>query len=159
MHKNKGQVAQNGWFSYIFAWRISLPYHFKQTSCRSHLEYSIPNLNLLFPQQVSIALRSFGHQGALYYVFLASDPLKTSREYAVFTLRTRGPKVCTRETSHQTQRVMRFCFDCAKWSHYFIHRRASWRPGQNFIMFRWTKNERFGKNGNIIIVQKTKMGP
>ena len=37
-------------------------------------------------------LRSFGHQGALYYVFLASDPLKTSREYAVFTLRTRGPK-------------------------------------------------------------------
>ena len=40
-------------------------------------------------------LRSFGHQGALYYVFLASDPLKTSREYAVFTLRTRGPKVCT----------------------------------------------------------------
>ena len=48
-------------------------------------------------------LRSFGHQGALYYVFLASDPLKTSREYAVFTLRTRGPKVCTRETSRQTQ--------------------------------------------------------
>ena len=37
-------------------------------------------------------LRSFGHQGALYYVFLASDSLKTSREYAVFTLRTRGPK-------------------------------------------------------------------
>ena len=38
-----------------------------------------------------LGLRSFGHQGALYYVFLASDPLKTSREYAVFTLRTRGP--------------------------------------------------------------------
>ena len=37
-------------------------------------------------------LRSFGHQGALYYVFHASDSLKTSREYAVFTLRTRGPK-------------------------------------------------------------------
>ena len=55
-------------------------------------------------------LRSFGHQGALYYVFLASDPLKTSREYAVFTLRTRGPKVCTRETSRQTQRVSAFLF-------------------------------------------------
>ena len=52
-----------------------------------------------------LALRSFGHQGALYYVFPASDPLKTSREYVVFTLRTRGPKVCTRETSRQTQRV------------------------------------------------------
>ena len=51
---------------------------------------------------------SFGHQGALYYVFLASDPLKTSREYAVFTLRIRGPKVCTRETSRQTQRVSAF---------------------------------------------------
>ena len=50
------------------------------------------------------------HQGALYYVFLASDPLKTSREYAVFTLRTRGPKVCTRETSRQTQRVSAFLF-------------------------------------------------
>ena len=50
-------------------------------------------------------LRSFGHQGALYYVFLASDSLKMLREYALFTLRTRGPKVCTRETSRQTQRV------------------------------------------------------
>ena len=58
----------------------------------------------------STCLRSFGHQGALYYVFLASDPLKTSREYAVFTLRTRGPKVCTRETSRQTQRVSAFLF-------------------------------------------------
>ena len=55
-------------------------------------------------------LRSFGHQGALYYVFPTSDPLKTSREYAVFTLRTRGPKVCTRETSRQTQRVSAFLF-------------------------------------------------
>ena len=58
----------------------------------------------------SAPLRSFGHQGALYYVFLASDPLKTSREYAVFTLRTRGPKVCTRETSRQTLRVSAFLF-------------------------------------------------
>ena len=56
------------------------------------------------------ALRSFGHQGALYYVFLASDPLKTLREYTVFTLRTRGPKVCIRETSHETQRVSAFLF-------------------------------------------------
>ena len=55
-------------------------------------------------------LRSFGHQGALYYVFLASDPLKTSREYAVFTLRTCEPMVCTRETSRQTQRVSAFLF-------------------------------------------------
>ena len=51
-------------------------------------------------------LRSFGYQGALYYVFLASNPLKTSREYAVFTLRTRGPKVCTR----RKQRVSVFLF-------------------------------------------------
>ena len=56
------------------------------------------------------SLKSFGHHGALYYVFLASDPLKTSREYAVFTLRTRGPKVCTRETSRKTQRVSAFLF-------------------------------------------------
>ena len=59
-------------------------------------------------------LRSFGHQGALYYelyyVFLASDPLKMSREYAVLTLRTHGPIVCTRETLHQTQRVSAFLF-------------------------------------------------
>ena len=40
-----------------------------------------------------IPLRSFGHQGALFYVFLASGPLKTLHEYAVFTLHTRGPKV------------------------------------------------------------------
>ena len=53
---------------------------------------------------------SFGHQGALCYVFLASDPLKTSREYAMFTLHTRGLKVCTRETSRQTQRVSAFLF-------------------------------------------------
>ena len=59
---------------------------------------------------ISSSLRSFGHQGALYYVFLASDPLKTLREYAVFTLRTRGPKVCTRETLRQTQRVSAFLF-------------------------------------------------
>ena len=57
-----------------------------------------------------LQLRSFGHQGALYYVFLASDPLKTSREYAVFTLRTRGPKVYTLETSRQTQRVSALLF-------------------------------------------------
>ena len=54
--------------------------------------------------------RSFGHQGALYYVFLASDTLKTSHEYAVFMLRTRGLKVCTRETSRQTQRVSALLF-------------------------------------------------
>ena len=60
--------------------------------------------NAFFP------LRSFGHQGALYYVFLTSDPLKTSREYAVFRLRTRGPKMCTPETSRQTQRVSAFLF-------------------------------------------------
>ena len=59
---------------------------------------------------VCMCLRSFGHQGALYYVFLASDPLKTSREYAVFTLRTREPKVCTCKTSRQTQRVSAFLF-------------------------------------------------
>ena len=86
------------------------------------------SLKKLQPQKVSgqnlptyrklthmLYLRSFGHQGALYYVFLASDPLKTSREYAVFALRILGPKVCTRETSRQTQRVSAFfCFDCAK---------------------------------------------
>ena len=81
------------------------------------------------------ALRSFGHQGALYYAFLPSDPLKTSREYAVFTLRTRGPKVCTRETSCQTQTACAFLFWLRKWSHYFIHHGTSWRPWQNFIMF------------------------
>ena len=48
---------------------------------------NIPRINLAVKH-----LRSFGHQGALYYAFLASDSLKTSREYAVFTLRTRGPK-------------------------------------------------------------------
>ena len=47
-------------------------------------------------------LRSFGHQGTLYFVFLDSDPLKTSREYAVFTLRTRGPKC-----AHAKHRVKR----------------------------------------------------
>ena len=55
-------------------------------------------------------LRSFGHQGALYYVFLTSDPLKTSCEYAVFTLRTRGQKMCTRETLRQTQWLSAFLF-------------------------------------------------
>ena len=69
-----------------------------------------PTLRCECAQLASDRLRSFGHQGALYYVFLASDPLKTSREYAVFTLRTRGPKVCTRETSRQTQRVSAFLF-------------------------------------------------
>ena len=49
-----------------------------------------------------MGLRSFGHQGALYYVFLASDPLKTSREYAVFTLRIRGQKC-----AHAKHRVKR----------------------------------------------------
>ena len=64
----------------------------------------------IFAKFPSISLRSFGHQGALYYVFLVSDPLKMSREYAVFTLRTRGPKVCTRETPRQTRRVSAFLF-------------------------------------------------
>ena len=60
----------------------------------------------------------------------------TFAQYAVFTLRTRGPKVCARKTSRQTQRVSAFLFWLhAKWSHYFIHHGASWRPGQNFIMF------------------------
>ena len=66
-------------------------------------------IGLLYHERIP-SLRSFGHQGALYYVFLASDPLKTLRKYAVFTLRTRGPKVCTRETSRQTQRVSAFLF-------------------------------------------------
>ena len=107
------------------------------------------------------ALRSFGHQGALYYVFLASDPLKTSREYAVFTLRIRGPKVCTRETSRQTQRVSAFFVLIAPNDRITSYIAWYWRPGQNFMMFQRTKNETwFSKNGNIKnIVQKTKMGP
>ena len=106
-------------------------------------------------------LRSFGHQGALYYVFLASDPLKTSREYAVFTLRIRGPKVCTRETSRQTQRVSAFfCFDRAKWSHYFIHRVALAARTKFHDVSTNEKQNLFSKNGNIKnLVQKTKMGP
>ena len=106
------------------------------------------------------SLRSFGHQGALYYVFLTSDPLKTLREYAVFTLRTRGPKVCTRETSRQTQRVSAFFVLIAPNDRITSYIAGHWRPGQNFMMFQRTKNERFSKNGNIKnLVQKTKMGP
>ena len=109
----------------------------------------------------SCTLRSFGHQGALYYVFLASDPLKTSREYAVFTLRTRGPKVCTRETSRQTQRVSAFFVLIAPNDRITSYIAGHWRPGQNFMMFQRTKNKTwFSKNGNIKnLVQKTKMGP
>ena len=68
------------------------------------------NTNNCLSDILQKCLRSFGHQGALFYVFLASDPLKMSREYAVFTLRTRGPKVCTSETSRQMQRVSAFLF-------------------------------------------------
>ena len=57
------------------------------------LSFLLPSLSLVsflppilspcpFPPLLPF-LRYFGHQGALYYVFLASDPLKTSREYAV----------------------------------------------------------------------------
>ena len=114
--------------------------------------------HLIFPK---FSLRSFGHQGALYYVFLASDPLKTSREYAVFTLRIRGPKVCTRETSRQTQRVSAFFVLIAPNDRITSYIAWHWRPGQNFMMFQRTKNETwFSKNGNIKnLVQKTKMGP
>ena len=99
------------------------------------------------------SLRSFGHQGALYYVFLASDPLKTSREYAVFTLRIRGPKVCTRETSRQTQRVSAFFVLIAPNDRITSYIAWHWRPGQNFMMFQRTKNES-SKNGNIKILCK-----
>ena len=108
----------------------------------------------------NLYLRSFGHQGALYYVFLASDPLKTSREYAVFTLRIRGPKVCTRETSRQTQRVSAFFVLIAPNDRITSYIAWHWRPGQNFMMFQRTKNETwFSKNGNIKnLVQKDKNG-
>ena len=107
-----------------------------------------------------VPLRSFGHQGALYYVFLASDPLKTSREYAVFTLRIRRPKVCTRETSRQTQRVSAFFVLIAPNDRITSYIAWHWRPGQNFMMFQGTKNETwFSKNGNIKnLVQKDKNG-
>ena len=109
-----------------------------------------------------IHLRSFGHQGALYYVFLASDPLKTSREYAVFTLRTRGPKVCTRETSRQTRRVSAFLVLIAPNDRITSNIAGHWRPGQNFMMFQRTKNETWFSNckkGNIKnLVQKDKNG-
>ena len=110
---------------------------------------------------ITAYLRSFGHQGALYYVFLASDPLKTSREYAVFTLRTRGPKVCTRETSRQTQRVSAFFVLIAPNDRITSYIAGHWRLGQNFMMFQRMKNETwFSKNGNIKnLVQKTKMEP
>ena len=100
---------------------------------------------------IGLSLRSFGHQGALYYVFLASDPLKTSREFAVFTLCTRGPKVCKRETSRQTQRVglSAFFVLIAPNDRITSYIAGHWRPGQIFIMFQRTKNERFSKNGNI----------
>ena len=109
---------------------------------------------------IAIFLRSFGHQGALYYVFLASDPLKTSREYAVFTLRTRGPKVCTRETSRQTQRVTAFFVLIAPNDRITSYIAGHWRPGQNFMMFQGMRNETwFSKNGNIKnLVQKDKNG-
>ena len=121
---------------------------FQLKMCRKHIVKSIKYL------------RSFGHQGALYYFFLASDPLKTSREYAVFTLRTRWPEVCTRETSRQTQRVSAFFVLIAPNDRITSYIVGHWRPGKNFMMFQRTKNERFSKNGNIKnLVQKTKMGP
>ena len=95
------------------------------------------------------SLRSFGHQGALYYVFLASDPLKTSREYAVFTFAYSRTKSVHTRTSRRTQRKARFCFDCAKRSHYFDKSRVSWRPLKNFTMFHRKKSVRFGKNDNV----------
>ena len=104
-------------------------------------------------------LRSFGPQGALYYVFLASDPWKRHASTPCWRCVLTDRKCAHAKPRFKRKGQVRFCFDCAKWSHYFIHRGASWRPGQNFIMFQWTKNERFSKNGNIIIVQKTKMGP
>ena len=102
-------------------------------------------------------LRSFGHQGALYYVFLASDPLKTSREYAVFTLRTRGPKVCvhTRNLASNAKGKCTLLF----WLHQMIALLHTSR-GKDKISLCFMKNERFSKNGNIKnLVQKTKMGP
>ena len=110
-------------------------------------------------------LRSFGHQDTLHYFFSLLTLWKhhaNSADYTVFTfvyLQTKS--VHTRKLeSNAKGKLVRFCFDCAKWSHYFIYRGVSWRPGQTFIMFQRKKNKRFGKNGNIKnLVQKTKMGP
>ena len=105
------------------------------------------------------SLRSFGHQGALYYVFLASDPLKTSREYAVFTLRTRGPKsVHTRNLASNAKSKCVFVLIAPndRITSYI----AGQVGGQDKILSCFMKNERFSKNGNIKnLVQKTKMGP
>ena len=112
----------------------------------------------LWISEYATRLRSFGHQGALYYIFLASDPLKTSREYAVFTLRTRGPKVCTRETSRQTQRVSAFFVLIAPNDRITSHIAGHWWPGQNFMMFQRTKNERFRMVTSKILCKRQKWG-
>ena len=107
----------------------------------------------------SKSLRSFGHQGALYHVFLASDSLKTSREYVVFTLRTRGPKsVHTRNLASNAKSKCVFVLIAPN------DRTTSYTAGQvggqNKISSCFMKNERFSKNGNIKnLVQKTKMRP
>ena len=52
-----------------------------------------------------------------------------------FTLRTRGPKVCTRETSRQTQRVSAFFVLIAPNDRITSYIAGHWRPGQNVMMF------------------------
>ena len=57
--------------------------------------------------------------------------------------------MCTRETSRQTQRVSAFFVLIAPNDRITSYIAGRWRPGQNFMMFQRTKNERFSKNGNI----------
>ena len=104
-------------------------------------------------------LRSFGHQGALYYVFLASDSLKTSREYAVVTLRTRGPKsVHTQNLASNAKSKCVFVLIAP--NDRITSYAAGQVGGQDKISSCFMKNKRFSKNGNIKnLVQKTKMGP
>ena len=117
-------------------------------------------LNVLFEFNLKLllsGLRSFGHQGALYYVFLAFDPLKTSREYAVFTLRTSGPKVCTRKTSRQTQRVSAFLFWLRQMIALLHTSRGKLAARTKFHNVLWKTKGFYSNIKNL--VQKTKMGP
>ena len=57
--------------------------------------------------------------------------------------------MCTREPRVEHKGKARFCFDCAKRSHYFDKSRVSWRPLKNFTMFHRKKSGRFGKNDNV----------
>ena len=117
---------------------------------------------VVFLRQKQVGFKVFWSSGRPLLCFSRFWPSENvARKRRVYFAYSRTKSVHTQNiASNAKGECVFFCFDCAKWSHYFIHPRAlAARTKCHDVSTNHgiSKKERFSKNGNI--KNLVQMGP